>query len=226
MKRSYNEIDHMGIYIPVDPKLAGKKLAVSTCYPSPTESCPGKNDHCLFQDIARPRTPADKILNAIEQGPPSLPAKTLAATNLDSLSYPSPISWPSPMSSVDTISTTPTTPESTKAHNDDDDDDDEITGCFNPFTALYFTPLAPFNLAPYPFSFVEPQNLQQLDSTPAPPPPIYINKRKHRDSGDKKLLPSPIFSNLRTKKDNVICTNPSCPCEAKPSYFMESFPQL
>lgn len=209
MKRQYNELQSAVAITTSNSNSCEasklKKRAVITSYPSPNQSLTDVQ-RCLTASTSRPITPVDKIIDSLALGPPS-PTRSKDEINICSISYlspivsPSSISCPTPASSpVSTAAISPITVHSPLSIDIDDDKDikGEITIYLNPFTALHFTPLAPFNNAPYPFAFVEPplnQNFERYKS----PPPIFLASLTGKSAAKKLetkdgLLPSPDFS--------------------------------
>lgn len=225
MKRQYNELQS-AIAITTSHGIGCegsklKKRAIITSYPSPNQSLTDVQK-CLTASISRPITPVDKIIDSLALGPPS-PARSEEEINICSISYLSPIvdlspiSCPTPVSSpVSTAATSPITVHSPLSIDIDDEKDikGEITVYLNPFTALHFTPLAPFNNAPYPFAFVEPplnQNFERYKS----PPPIFLASLTGKSAAKKLetkngLLPSPDFSLPPSQVGNDENINPNC----------------
>ncbi|RCK62606.1 hypothetical protein Cantr_09244 [Candida viswanathii] len=227
------------------PKL--KKMAILDSYPSPKEMLPDAQGCCTAL-IPRPITPVDKIIDSLAQGPPS-PTRSVDELNLSSMSCPSPIDSLSPIS-CPTPASTPIAGSPVVAHSplsidldttsnnnneeaEEDEEEYEITGYFNPFTALHFTPLAPFNNAPYPFTFIEPpRNLDFVKFKP--PPPIFLSSLTGKATAAKrtttttttttqKLLPSPEFSLPPSEVGNSACIDPQYTRDSEPSFFMEKY---
>ncbi|RCK59653.1 hypothetical protein Cantr_07668 [Candida viswanathii] len=248
MKRQYNDLeapiaittataaDAASIGRCEQPKL--KRMAILDSYPSPKEVFPDAQG-CCTAPIPRPITPVDKIIDSLAQGPPS-PTRSVDELNLSSMSCPSPIDTLSPIS-CPTPASTPIAGSPVVAHsplsidldttnnNNEDEEEEqyEITGYFNPFTALHFTPLAPFNNAPYPFTFIEPpRNLDFVKFKP--PPPIFLSSLTGKTTAakrttTKKLLPSPEFSLPPSEVSNSACIDPQHTSDAEPPFFMEKY---
>ncbi|CAX40053.1 conserved hypothetical protein [Candida dubliniensis CD36] len=108
----------------------------------------------------------------------------------------------------------------------------QITDYFNPFGCLNFNPFAPFTNSPYPFSYSQPTILPTTTTTTKAttnlihpillPPPIFMSEENNTNKNSDENFPF-IFITGGSRTDNVVCTNPKCPCDAKPSYFVEKF---
>lgn len=103
----------------------------------------------------------------------------------------------------------------------------QITNCFNPFVCLNFNPFAPFTNSPYPFSYSQQQktNANTKNAIVCPtllPPPIFLSEENSTNKITNENFPF-LFITGGSRTDNVVCTNPKCPCDAKPSYFVEKF---
>ncbi|KHC61524.1 hypothetical protein MGI_05814 [Candida albicans P75016] len=103
----------------------------------------------------------------------------------------------------------------------------QITNCFNPFVCLNFNPFAPFTNSPYPFSYSQQPkiNANTKNAIVCPtllPPPIFLSEENSTNKITNENFPF-LFITGGSRTDNVVCTNPKCPCDAKPSYFVEKF---